>query len=137
MKKLLLVIFFTIVLVLAHGATYYVAKTGSDSNSCNSAQSQSTPKLTINAGAGCLGAGDTLIVKAGTYVEVLNNVIPSGTAGNPTIVRSEAQYGAVIQATQSLVTGQSFNQHSVIAFSNQSYITFDGFTTDASSVTGV
>ena len=34
MKKLLLVIFFTIVPVLAHGGTYYVAKTGSDNNSC-------------------------------------------------------------------------------------------------------
>ena len=32
MKKFLLVIFFTIVPVLAHGGTYYVAKTGSDSN---------------------------------------------------------------------------------------------------------
>ena len=33
MKKLLLVIFFTIVPILAHGGTYYVAKTGSDNNS--------------------------------------------------------------------------------------------------------
>src|SRR5437667_6769750 len=97
MKKLLLVIFFTIVPVLAHGATYYVAKTGSDSNSCSRAQSQSTPKLTINAGAGCLNAGDTLIIKTGTYNEALLNVIPSGTAGSPTTVKSEVQYGAVLQ----------------------------------------
>jgi hypothetical protein len=43
MKKLLLVMVFTMFPVLAHGATYYVAKTGSNSNSCTSAQSQSTP----------------------------------------------------------------------------------------------
>src|SRR5262245_12116041 len=97
MRKSLLVIFFTIFPVLAHGATYYVAKTGSNSNSCANARSQSTPKLTINAGAGCLNAGDTLIVKSGVYNEALNDVIPSGIAGNPTIVKSEVQYGAVIQ----------------------------------------
>ena len=33
-----------------YGKTYYVAKTGSDSNSCAQAQNQSTPKLTIAAG---------------------------------------------------------------------------------------
>src|SRR5712691_4046826 len=105
MKKLLLVIFFTIVLVLAHGATYYVAKTGSDSNSCANAQSQSTPKLTINAGAGCLSAGDTLIVKTGTYDEVLNRVIPSGNPGAPTTLRSEVQYGASLQPSSIPNTG--------------------------------
>jgi hypothetical protein len=79
MKKLLLVIFFTIVPVLAHGGTYYVAKTGSDNNSCSSAQLQSTPKLTINAGAACLSAGDTLVVRDGTYVETITATIASGT----------------------------------------------------------
>ena len=42
--------------VLAHGATYYVGKTGSDTQSCMSAQSASTPKGTINGGASCLSA---------------------------------------------------------------------------------
>ena len=54
---------------LTHGATYYVAKTGSDSKSCTQAQSASTPKLTIKAGLACLKGGDTLIIKAGTYNE--------------------------------------------------------------------
>ena len=36
------------------GKTYYVAKTGSNSNSCTQAQNQSTPKLTISAGISCL-----------------------------------------------------------------------------------
>ena len=78
MKKLLLVLFLTLFPILAHGATYYTAKTGSDSNSCSNAQSQSTPKLTINAGINCLNAGDTLIVKSGTYNESIAETIPSG-----------------------------------------------------------
>src|SRR5262245_46673382 len=32
----------------SQSATYYVARTGSNSNSCSQAQSVSTPKLTIN-----------------------------------------------------------------------------------------
>ena len=55
----------------AHGATYYIATTGSDSNSGSSIQPPSTPRRTTNAAASCLSAGDTLIVKAGTYDEVV------------------------------------------------------------------
>ena len=48
----------------AAGNTYYVAKTGSDSNSCTAATNPATPKLTISGSAGgvtCLqGGGDTL-----------------------------------------------------------------------------
>ena len=75
---------------LTHGATFYVAKTGRDSNSCTQAQSASTPKLTIKAGLACLKGGDTLIIKAGTYTEVIPiNAIPSGTNNsNHTIVRA-------------------------------------------------
>ncbi len=55
---------------VAHAATYYVSKAGSNSNSCAQAQSTSTSKLTINAGIGCLSAGDTLLVRAGTMTKV-------------------------------------------------------------------
>src|SRR6266498_247030 len=136
MKKFLLVIFFTMVPVLAHGGTYYVAKTGSDSNSCNSAQSQSTPKLTINTGIGCLSAGDTLIVKPGIYAEILNpdnNGMQSGTAGNPITIRSETQYGAVIQPDSSLQS-QRFDGVGIVSWRDQSYIVFDGFVVDANNL---
>src|SRR5262249_938262 len=97
MKKLLFVMFFTMFPVLAHGATtYYVAQTGnaSDSNSCAQAQSESTPKRTINSGIGCLFAGDTLIVKPGTYAEIVKPEdhhlnYRSGSPGAPITVRSE------------------------------------------------
>jgi len=62
------------------GKTYYVAKTGSDSNSCSQAQSQSTPKLTISGAFGCLQPGDTLYVRAGTYTEEFYYPAIAGTS---------------------------------------------------------
>lgn len=60
--------------------TYYVGKTGSDANSCATAQNPATPKLTIGAGLGCLAPGDTLLIRAGLYAEALDNNIPPGTS---------------------------------------------------------
>src|SRR5215475_14289659 len=50
---------------VVEAATYYVATTGSDSNSCAAAQNISTPKRSINAGLACLAAGngDTVYIR--------------------------------------------------------------------------
>jgi parallel beta-helix repeat protein len=130
MKKFLLVVFFTMIPVLAHGGTYYVAKTGSDNNSCSSAKSQSTPKLTITAGAGCLSAGDTLIVQAGTYAERLDNVLPAGTAGSPTTLR--ANTGDVV----TLMPPAPGFWTAAITLLN-SYVTVDGLVIDLSNGGGL
>lgn len=53
-------------------ATYYVSLTGSDSNTCVAAQDPLTPKRTLNAGGGCLNAGDILYIRGGTWNEQLN-----------------------------------------------------------------
>ncbi|HMG36659.1 MAG TPA: right-handed parallel beta-helix repeat-containing protein [Blastocatellia bacterium] len=72
--------------------TYYVSKDGDDSNPCTEA----LPCLKINNGISKLSAGDTLLVKGGTYKETLdctnfpskNSCIPGGTSwASPTIVR--------------------------------------------------
>jgi len=128
MKKLLLVVFFTMVPVLAHGGTYYVAKTGSDNNSCSSAKSQSTPKLTIAAGASCLSPGDTLIVKAGTYTERLDNPLPSGSAGAPTTM--QANTGDVVTIQPPSATDVS----ALLIFQRQ-YLVIDGFVIDLTNST--
>lgn len=77
-------------------ATYYVGKSGSDGNSCATAQSSTAGnrKLTINAGINCLSAGDRLVIGAGTYTET-NTLyettvsVPNGSAGSPTIIEGE------------------------------------------------
>jgi parallel beta-helix repeat protein len=63
----------------SEAATYYVAKTGSNSNTCTQAQSLATPKLTIVSGVTCLAPGDTLHIRAGTYAEFIST-IPGGTS---------------------------------------------------------
>lgn len=100
-------------------ATYYVAKTGNNGNPGTSG----SPKLTIAAGVGLLSAGDTLIVRDGTYAESLSIGV-SGSAGNYITIQTE-NYGGVI--TQELT------------ISERSYLTVDGFrchTTGGHTVTG-
>lgn len=71
---------------ISQAATYYVAKTGSDSNSCTQARNSATPKLTITSALSCIGvadgagAGYTVEVAAGTYNETFDNNIPGGTS---------------------------------------------------------
>src|SRR3989304_7823076 len=62
----------------AAGVTYYVSTTGNDTNN---GTSEGTPFRTIQKGANVAQAGDTVLVKAGTYNE---QVTPanSGTAGS-------------------------------------------------------
>lgn len=111
-------------------ATYYVKKTGSNSNNCTAAQNPSTPKLTIGStngsgGAGCLEqAGDILIIGDGTYTEGEIQINKShmtngsgGTSGNPIIIRSENPLGAIISSTSSC-------NPNISSYAN--YITFDG-----------
>src|SRR5215831_10981056 len=117
--------------VRAAGTTYYVAKTGSDSNTCVQAQSQSTPKLTINAGAACLSGGDTLVIMAGTYDEQIANLevgtnIPSGSAGNPTVFTN---YGNDVVWVSPTMVPMGFGH--VLEVSNRSYVTFNGIRVDA------
>lgn len=90
----------------ATAATYHVAKTGSDANSCVQAQNSSTAKLTIGAGLACIGtaagagAGHTVEVAAGTYTEAIRNSLPSGTSwSSPFTLKVKAGDVVTIRAT--------------------------------------
>src|SRR6059036_1094315 len=91
---------FVLIPVLAHSSTYYVATTGSDSNTCRQTQDASTPKRTINAALNCLGtaagagAGHTVQVAAGTYAETLDNNLPGGTSWSTPFTLEAAAIGA-------------------------------------------
>jgi parallel beta helix pectate lyase-like protein len=120
----LVLVFFTMIPVLGHGATYYVAKTGSNSNTCAQSQSVDTSKLTIAAGLACLSTSDTLIIKAGTYTEgIAGSAIPSGTSDSArTIIRAATGETVVINGANSL--GYT------VQITNKSYITLDGLIMD-------
>jgi hypothetical protein len=111
----------------ASGKTYYVAKTGRNSNSCKQAKNPATAKQTIKEGINCLSAGDTLIVKSGTYSEgIKGEDIPSGSSGTPTVVKSEVKHGAILQTNsgRGISLGDGVNQH---------WIVLDGFVIDGSN----
>ena len=71
--------------------TYYVAKTGSDSNS----GSQSQPWLTIGKAASTMVAGDKVIVGAGTYAEKVQPA-NSGTSSARITYEADISAGDVI-----------------------------------------
>jgi len=54
---------------ITYATTYYVATTGSDSNTPTQAQSSGTPWLTLQHAEDTATGGDTVHVAAGTYVE--------------------------------------------------------------------
>jgi copper-binding protein NosD len=131
MNRLLLVVLFSMGPVLAQGATYFVSKTGSDSNSCEQAQSASGSKLTIKAGLACLYGGDTLIIKAGTYAESIGRMngsidIPNGL--------DDSRRTVVTGAPGETVTLKPSGSTDVVMFYRRSYISLKNLILDATNV---
>src|SRR5712692_569356 len=114
----------------ATAATYYVATTGSDSNSCSAAKNISTPKRNItgtSGGISCLtAAGDKLLLRAGTYAEVLDNnyfTLPSGTSWtNSTWIGAYNKETVIIRPPSSFGIG--------IVQAGLQYLTIDGLIVD-------
>jgi hypothetical protein len=89
----LLVLLIVLWALPAWGATYYTSDaSGSNSNGCNAdiaPTNMGLAKKTIGAGIGCLGPGDTLLIREGLYPETMISYPPqsfhwpSGTPGNP------------------------------------------------------
>jgi hypothetical protein len=72
-KVFVCVVWVVVSVGVSEAVTYFVSKTGSNGNSCATAQSGgSSGKLTLNGSTGgisCLSAGDTLVVQDGVYNE--------------------------------------------------------------------
>jgi parallel beta-helix repeat protein len=113
--------------VPAQAATYYARPGGSDA-SCSAATNPATPRNSAVKGASCLSAGDTLVLGGGTYAEVLDQAIPSGTAGSRTIVKNAPGEKPVLRPS-----GTGSSQPAVITIWAQHYITIDGLTIDLSA----
>lgn len=125
------------VAVPAHAATYYVSPpggspAGSDARSCGTAQTISTPKATINDALGCLSAGDTLLIRAGTYTQMLHTqvvAIPAGTSWS-NMVHIKAYPGETVRLKPS---GTDFVTYLGSAY-HPRYIEFDGLIFDGADV---
>jgi len=101
------------------GPTYYVSKSGSDSNPCGT---YTAPWLTIQHAANTVTAGATVYVEAGVYNESVN--FPnSGTASSPITFASYPGQTATIDGTGLAVNGTQ----GLINIVNQSYLTINGF----------
>ena len=75
----------------AYAANFYVAKTGSDGNDGSSG----TPWLTIGRCASTLVAGDTCIIRDGTYAENVTEA-KHGTSGSRIVYQAEHKWLAVV-----------------------------------------
>jgi len=129
-----------------YAKTYFVNKSGSDANSCATAQSatDADAKLTVSAGILCLSAADLLLIGDGTYTETITGSdIPNGTgAGTETIIRCESDRGGGknsalcifrLQATLILPNTASRIIFDSVAFDGQDFgnTTFRGANTEA------
>lgn len=109
-----------------HAATYYIATTGNDARSCATAQTITTPKASFDSGMACLGPGDTLFVRAGTYNEGINNNVPSGTSWAAP-VRIAAYQSDIVWLSPGTTT-----QFGILFTGNQHYIEIDGINLQSS-----
>jgi hypothetical protein len=126
-----LLAFTSISLFAQSGSTFYVSKSGSNSNS----GSYTAPWLTIQHAASSVKAGATVYVEAGVYNESVS-FPASGTASNYITFESYPGQTATIDGTGLSVSGTQ----GLINIINQSYITVSGFeirnyTTSSASVT--
>ena len=114
-----IVILLSISLSSAYGAVYYIAPDGSDKNNGSS----DSPWATFAHAMTALTAGDTLIIKDGTYKQSLNITV-SGTSSAYITIQAENE-GSVI------IDGEGVRIPCEI--SSQSYINLQGFTCANSS----
>src|SRR5215207_10548612 len=104
------------------GSTYYVSPDGSDT----AAGTEGAPFRTIQKAASLVGAGDTVVVRAGTYAgfQLGWDFPQSGTATQP--ITFKADPGAVIE-------GRNSETPDGINLEGSSYVVIDGFAVDNAS----
>jgi hypothetical protein len=119
--------------VIDPGAVIYVATTGNDVSGNGSS---GAPYKTIQKGISMMTSGDTVIVKAGTYIGKENFInsrtasgfvsIPSGTASRPTTIRAEVPFAVRIQNGGAL----NYYDNLVLLDVGTNYVNVDGFILD-------
>ena len=101
-------------------ATYYVANSGSNSNSGTNAQ----PFQTITYAYNQVGAGDVIIVKPGIYTDYTPwaglNFYKNGTPSNPITIKSQYKWQAIID-------GENASDHIECISLSGNYHIIEGF----------
>ena len=100
--------------ISAQATIYYVANDGLDSN----AGTESSPYLTIQHGTNQLVAGDSLIIRGGTYLETIY-LNTEGTLGLPITI-------AAYPGETPIVDGTGAASPELLVISNKSHVTIDG-----------
>ena len=82
------------------GATYFVAVDGNDANTCAVSQSNTSPRRSIQAALACLAAGDSLVLRDGTYGGAANAItgLPNGNTTNAITLRAENEGNVILTA---------------------------------------
>lgn len=124
----------------ARGAEYFVSNSGVDTGrSCATATNPATPLLTIAAGIACLSAGDTLLIRGGTYRQsIVSGTIPGGTSWtNPVTIKGYPGETVLWGATVGCHTPASQDCRFAlwVRSPNERYISFEDFTVDGDSET--
>lgn len=110
-------------------ADYYVATNGNDSRSCSAARSSGSPKQSINNASACLGPGDTLWVRGGTYYEMVAEMSSGTSWSAPVRIRAyRSSEGATPEAVW--VSAPSNQQYALYLAWSQQYIELDGINLD-------
>ena len=110
---------------------HYVSTTGLDTNAGDLAR----PFATIAKGLSVLKAGDSLLIRGGTYNETLGTNVPGGTSWSSKILIAAYQSEVVWLAP----TGADHFAHYWVIYlskSNQQYIEFSGINLDSRGVQG-
>ncbi len=102
---------------LANATTYYVAKTGNDKNPGTLA----SPWLTVTKAANTLVAGDTVYIRAGSYLEQVTPV-NSGNSGSLITYTAYPGEAAIISG----INGLNWTWNGVFDLTGRSYLQISG-----------
>jgi hypothetical protein len=128
MMKITLLLLSFLFILPTNAATYYVSKTGSNSNPGTFAQ----PWLTLTYAESKMKSGDDLYIRAGTYNELLRIWGCAGTSGNHTTFQSYNGDLVIVDGT-SLTCGAG----GALVYASQGYIDIIGLTVRNSDQIGM
>jgi polygalacturonase len=114
---------FSLISAPLQAATFYVATDGNDANPGTS----TAPWATVNKAAAAAQAGDTVIIRAGTYQPATRiTVANSGTASAPITFRAEVAGQAIIDGRSQVPNMNQDGRVGLFEMINKSWIVVDG-----------